>query len=86
VANNPEDESSQDGSNHDNYDEKVDGTIRRRVSDDDDNNKVADKQPLGNILGDDAHDVDAVPVLVNVPLVAENQPPPQPPAAAVAAL
>jgi hypothetical protein len=58
----------------------VDGTIRRIVSDND-KDEVVDKQPLGNILGDDTEDVDAVPDLVNVPIVAGNQPPPHPPAA-----
>jgi hypothetical protein len=84
AANNPEDESSQDdGSNH-NDKEDVDGTIRRRVFDEDDKDKVVNEQPLGNILGNDAQGVDAVPDLVNVPIVAGNQPPPQPPAAAAA--
>jgi hypothetical protein len=83
AANNPEDESSQDGSNHDDN-EDVDGTIRRRVSDDDNKDEVNDEQPLGNILGDNAQGVDAVPDLINVPIVAGNQPPPQPPAAVTA--
>jgi hypothetical protein len=82
AANNPEDESCQDGSNHDDN-EYVDGTIRRRVSDND-KDKVDEEQPLGNILGDGAQGIDAVPDLVNVPIVAGNQPPPQPPAAVAA--
>jgi hypothetical protein len=82
AANSQEDESSQDdGSNHDD-DEDVDGTIRRIVSDD--NEEVVDEQPLGNILGNDAEDVDLVPDHINVPIVAGNQPPPQPPAAVAA--
>jgi hypothetical protein len=83
AANNPEDECSQDGSNHDDN-KDVDGTIRRRVSDDDNEDDVDDEQPLGNILGNEAQGVDAVPDLVNVPIVAWNQPPPQPPAAVAA--
>jgi hypothetical protein len=83
AANNPEEESSQDCSNHDDN-EDVDRTIRRRRVSDDDEDEVNDKQPLGNILGDDAQGVDAVPDLVNVPIVAGNQPPPQPPAAVAA--
>jgi hypothetical protein len=51
---------------------------------DDDKEEVVDEQPLGNLLGDDAEDVDAVPDLVNAPIVAGNQPPPQPPAAVAA--
>jgi hypothetical protein len=61
----------------------VDGTIRKIVSDAD-GDEVVDEQPLENILGDDAQDVDAVLDLVNVPIVAGNQPPPQPPAAVAA--
>jgi hypothetical protein len=55
----------------------VDGTIRRRVSDDDDKEEVDEEQPLGNILGNDAQGVEAVADHVNVPIVAGNQPPPQ---------
>jgi hypothetical protein len=84
AANNPEDESSQDDSSNHDDDEDVDGTIRRRVSDDEDEEEVVDKQPLGNILGNNTQGVDAVPDLVNVPIVAGNQPPPQPPAAVAA--